>query len=116
MDLSGVKDLLTLCAFLAVCVVGIVQVRQQRAAKGDTPETPRLGGAPASNGHGVSANYMRAFVAENCRDCAQVAEIKREIKELRQEYKADFAGLERNLAEDIRGVHERLDRVIEGKR
>ena len=66
---------------------------------------------PPSNGNGD--NFLRRLIAEHERDCSHNDEMKRQFAELRAEYKRDFAGLERNVSGDIRGVHERLDRVIE---
>lgn len=61
------------------------------------------------NGNGE--NLLRRLIAEHERDCSNAGEIKREFAQIR----SDIRALERNVSEDIRGVHERLDRVIEGR-
>ncbi len=87
--------------------------------RADPPAVVNGPSAATANG----SDKVRVLINEACRDCKQVNDIKAEIAGLR----ADFRGLERNMAQDlrdlkgemssdIRGVHERLDRVIEGQK
>lgn len=64
---------------------------------------------PKANGNGE--NLIRRLIAEHERDCSNADEIKKEFAQIR----TDIRALERNVSQDIRGVHERLDRVIESR-
>jgi hypothetical protein len=106
MDWIGQVD--NLFAFLAVVVVAVV-LGKPYLDKRRAEEPPVQGpGAMAASTNGTS-DKVRVLINEACKDCRQVTDIKTEIAALR----ADFRGLEHNVATDIRGVHERLDRVIE---
>ncbi len=99
MDPASINNIFSLLAFLALIVLGILQVRGGRVSK------PASGNDTPVNGQPVSANYVKRVVAEHERDC----KVREEIAALRREMNAGFA----SASEDFRGVHERLDRVIE---
>ena len=101
MDPASINNIFALLAFLAVVALGVVQLRANKAKAASEHDTP-------TNGQPVSANYVKRLVAEHERDC----KVREEIEELRKEMQAGF----RNVSEDFRGVHERLDRSYERRR
>lgn len=102
MDLNGVNNIWGLAA---VCVMTLGSffggIAYTRRGKGETPE-PALGSAP--NGY-ATQDWVRVAIAEQCRDCPSVARLETQITQMRQEVQTG-----------LRGVHDRLDRVLEGKR
>jgi Tfp pilus assembly protein PilO len=97
--MEWVSQVDNLFAFLTVVVVLVVLGR------------PYLNKKYRNGDNSTGENLLRRLLAEHERDCSNVDEIKREIVQVR----ADIRTLERNVSEDIRGVHERLDRVIESR-
>jgi len=117
MDPSIIGNVDSLYALLGLGIVAITVLildQRRRADRGPAVQAASVSeGEPSSNGKRPSEKDVRLLMAQNCQECKQVQDIKTQIAELRTEYKRDFAGLERNVSEHIRGVHERLDRVIE---
>jgi hypothetical protein len=102
MDPASINNIFSLLAFLALVMLGIIQLRLGRGKPADQNSSEPVNGNP------VSANYVKRVVAEHERDC----KVREEIEELRKEMQAGF----RNVSEDFRGVHERLDRSYERRR
>ena len=102
MDPSAIDNLFGFLAFAGLLILGIVQLRQQRKAPeapASTPsaEPPRQ---PLANGNGKYATrsdvdlVVKAALGEHAANCPRAGEILKEI----------------------RGLNERLDRVLEERR
>lgn len=97
--ITNIYGLIGVCIVTLGGMVGsIIYVQRTTGRTASTSDTP-------TNGQPVSANFVRRIVAEHERDCG----MHEDLEKLRHDMQTGFT----NVGIDIRGVHERLDRVIE---
>lgn len=102
MDLSWLQYLRDGIGLAGLCalLIAVIMLRQQPRGKAEA-----LTIEPTPNGNGtngkVTKDWVRAAMADQCRDCPSIARLETQITQMRAE-----------MQTGLRGVHDRLDQVL----